>query len=131
MLWLMLTLAMHYSDILHSADMQFSSLKAVGSIGEIDSSLMSEFQQKLSNSICLKLDFGHGSIQLLPLFLLTHSATIESADYECVVQLLMHGSNPACPQCKAESLCTSDDTASYTSIPEAALHVTLTISGVQ
>lgn len=79
----------HYTEIFRSADIHFSGWKADGSLGEIDSSPMSEFQQKMSNSVWL--DFGHGSFQRLPLFPLAHSPTVESVDYESIIQLHMEG----------------------------------------
>ena len=78
----------NYAQIVHTADIYLSNLESPKSPGDIGSSqLMSEFQHKLSN--CLWLDFGHGSYQRLPLLPLTHLATVDRTEYECIVQLLM------------------------------------------
>ena len=78
----------NYAEIFRNADIYLSSLESVKSPGDIGSSqLMSELQHKMSNS--LLLDFGHGSYQWLPLYPLTRLATVDRADYECIIQLLM------------------------------------------
>lgn len=101
-----------------------SSLESVKSPGDIGySQLMSEFQHTLSNS--LWLDFGHVSYQRLPLLPLTHVATVNHADYECIVQLLMEAILLA-PNARQNlhALIT-------TQLPIAVLHVTLDIRGFQ
>ena len=78
----------NYPEIFCTAGIYLSNFESVKSPGDIGSGqIMSAFQHKLSNS--LWLDFGHGLYQWLPLLPLTHLATVNCEDYECIVQLLM------------------------------------------